>query len=82
MREKIRLEVLSIVHLDDLEASTRNQTIQWIDSGVELCRTKKPDIPNKHLVSHFAVVDGDCVLLVDHINTELWLPTRGHVEIR
>ena len=37
-------------------------------------------IPPKHLVSYFAVVDGNYILLVDHINAELWLPTGGHVE--
>lgn len=80
MRDKIRTEVLSIEPLDDHEASTIRQVIQWIDSGVELCRIKKPDVPNQHLVSYFIVVDNEYVLLVDHINAELWLPTGGHVE--
>jgi 8-oxo-dGTP diphosphatase len=26
------------------------------------------------------LIDGDYVLLVDHINAELWLPTGGHVD--
>jgi 8-oxo-dGTP pyrophosphatase MutT (NUDIX family) len=31
-------------------------------------------------VSYFAVVDGEHVLLVDHRNAQLWLPSGGHVE--
>ena len=41
---------------------------------------KKPDTPDKHLVSYFPLIDGDYILLVDHINAGLWLPTGGHVE--
>ena len=80
MREAIRSEVESIIPFDDLEARTRTEVIMWIDSGVELCRLRKPDKPSKHLVSYFVLVDGDYVLLVDHINARLWLPTGGHVE--
>jgi 8-oxo-dGTP diphosphatase len=32
------------------------------------------------LVSYFAVVDGQHILLVDHKNARLWLPAGGHVE--
>lgn len=32
------------------------------------------------MVSYFVLVDGDYILLVDHINAQLWLPTGGHVE--
>ena len=31
-------------------------------------------------MSNFVLVDGDYLLLVDHINAQLWLPTGGHVE--
>lgn len=54
--------------------------LSWIDSGVELCRLEKPAVPPKRLLSYFAVVDNEHILLVDHINVELWLPTGGHVE--
>jgi 8-oxo-dGTP diphosphatase len=48
----------------------------------EIYRTQKPDVPPTHLVAYFAVVDVQAgrVLLVDHINAGLWLPTGGHVE--
>lgn len=80
MREAIRTEVESIKAIDDKEIHTKREVIKWIDSGVELCRLEKPATPDKHLVSYFAVVDGDYLLLVDYINAELWLPTGGHVE--
>ena len=80
MRAQIKLEVEAIDALDEIEEVTKEETIVWIDSGVELCRLKKPDVPNKHLVSYFVLIDGDYILLVDHINAQLWLPTGGHVE--
>lgn len=80
MRAEIRKEVEQIEPLDALERSSRNDVLAWIDSGVEICRLEKPAVPPKHLISYFAVVDGEHILLVDHINAELWLPTGGHVE--
>jgi 8-oxo-dGTP pyrophosphatase MutT (NUDIX family) len=43
-------------------------------------RVGKPATPPKHLVAYFVVVDEDYVLLVDHKNAQLWIPTGGHVE--
>lgn len=80
MRQAIRAEVRQIQPLDALEQSHLDQTLAWIDSGAELCRTAKPATPPQHLVAYFAVVDGDHLLLVDHRNAQLWLPTGGHVE--
>ncbi len=80
MSRAIRSEVELIEPFDDLECASKVDVLEWIDSGVEVCRLEKPNIPPKHLVSYFAVVDGDHVLLVDHINARLWLPTGGHVE--
>lgn len=31
-------------------------------------------------MSYFLLVDGDDILLVDHIKSGLWLPSGGHVE--
>ena len=76
----IRDEVELIEPFDELERISKVDVLDWIDSGVEVCRLRKPDVPPKHLVSYFAVMDGDYVLLVDHINARLWLPTGGHVE--
>jgi 8-oxo-dGTP pyrophosphatase MutT (NUDIX family) len=72
--------VQSITPLDSLERETITDVLAWVDSCVELCRLEKPATPGKHLVSYFVLVDGDFILLVDHINAQLWLPTGGHVE--
>lgn len=80
MRAAIRNEIELIEPLDELEEASKSDVLAWIDSGVEICRLQKPDVPPKHLISYFAVVDDDHILLVDHINAGLWLPTGGHIE--
>ncbi len=80
MRPQIHSEIDSIVPLDATEAAHRADALAWIASGAELCRLAKPAHPPKHLVSYFAVVDGESILLVDHKNAQLWLPSGGHVE--
>ena len=80
MRSVILDLVKSIDPYDELETEDRIDVLEWICSGAELCRTAKPDIPPKHLVSYFVLVDSDSVLLVDHRDAQLWLPTGGHVE--
>jgi 8-oxo-dGTP diphosphatase len=82
MRDKIVKVVAAIEPLDDLEREHRDSTIGWIHSGTPIFRTIKPDVPAKHLVSYFALVDEarGKILLVDHKIAGLWLPSGGHVE--
>jgi len=80
MRSAIRAEVASIEPFDAIERAHRDHALAWIDSGAALCRIQKPATPPKHLVSYFVLVDRDHVLLVDHKNAQLWLPSGGHVE--
>ena len=80
MRSAIREEVASIDPFDRLERAHCEDALAWIDSGAELCRIERPANPPKHLVSYFVLVDHDHVLLVDHKNAQLWLPSGGHVE--
>lgn len=80
MRSSIRAEVALIEPIDAMEREHIADALAWIDSGVELCRLEKPATPPKHLVSYFALIDGGHVLLVDHKNAQLWLPSGGHVE--
>lgn len=80
MRTEIRQEVELIRPLDELEEISKADVLAWVDSGEELFRIEKPAVPPKHLVSYVAVVDDEYILLVDHINAELWLPAGGHVE--
>ena len=81
MRELIRSELEAIKPLDALEHGHLADALAWIDSGAEMFRVEKPATPPKHLVSYFVVVDADWMLLVDHKNARLWLPTGGHVEL-
>jgi 8-oxo-dGTP pyrophosphatase MutT (NUDIX family) len=80
MRAAIRSELESINPLDALECQHRREALAWVDSGAPLFRIAKPATPPQHLVSYFAVVDGESILLVDHKNAQLWLPPGGHVE--
>lgn len=80
MREKIRVEIASVAPWDQAEREDQNRIFDWLDSGVEIFRLEKPATPPQHLISYFAVVDGDYLLLVDHINAQLWLPNGGHVD--
>jgi 8-oxo-dGTP pyrophosphatase MutT (NUDIX family) len=79
-RQQIRSEIESIKPLDLLETEDCTRVLAWLDSGADLVRLVKPATPPKHMVSYFAVVDGSKILLVDHKNAQLWLPTGGHVE--
>lgn len=80
MRTQIRRMISELSPLDEIEARHIDFSLSWIDSGAGLFRVAKPATPDPHLVSYFLLVDGDHLLLVDHINADLWLPTGGHVE--
>jgi 8-oxo-dGTP pyrophosphatase MutT (NUDIX family) len=81
IRELIRAELMAIDAVDVLEQDHLADALAWLDSGADLFRTSKPAVPPKHLVSYFAVVDENRLLLVDHKNAGLWLPPGGHVEM-
>jgi 8-oxo-dGTP diphosphatase len=74
--------VSAIRPVDHQEKFEREDALAWIASGVQIFRTATPDVPPKHLVAYFALVDRDArsMFLVDHRNAGLWLPTGGHVE--
>lgn len=82
IRDTIQKEVEAISPIDTLEAQHQQDAIDWITSGADLFRIKKPDVPPKHLVSYFVLIDPvqKSLLLVDHIKAQLWLPSGGHVE--
>lgn len=81
MRASIRRELELVSPFDALEMQHLGEALAWVDSGAPLCRIAKPATPPRHLVSYFAVVDGESILLVDHKNARLWLPPGGHVEV-
>jgi len=80
LRTEIREEIAGIAPFDSEENGVIKDALEWLDSGAELVRIQKPATPPKHLVSYFLLVDGDHILLVDHIKAGLWLPSGGHVE--
>lgn len=82
LRNKIKNLIQGINPLDSTEQEHIVEALQWIDSGREIFRLKKPDVPNKHLVSYFCLYDTteNKILLVDHKKAQLWLPTGGHVD--
>lgn len=82
MRGTILNIINSIQPFDDIETIHHSAIISWIESGAELFRIEKPSTPPKHLVSYFVLLDPQSkkILLMDHINAELWLPPGGHVE--
>lgn len=83
MRAAIQHLISSIKPFDKLEEDHVNDAISWIESGEEIFRIQKPATPPKHLVSYFVLIDKvkKKILLMDHINAGLWLPSGGHVEL-
>lgn len=83
MRQIIADLVRSISPYDPLETDHLRQTLAWIESGAPLFRIQKPATPPQHLVAYFALLDPtqNKLLLVDHKNAGLWLPSGGHVEM-
>jgi 8-oxo-dGTP pyrophosphatase MutT (NUDIX family) len=87
MKQKLRdciYEIIShIKPFDTLEKDQIADTLAWIERGEPLFRVQKPNIPPKHLTSHFLLFDEKAlkILLVDHKKAWLWLPTGGHVEL-
>ena len=82
LRASLAHLVRSITAFDELEAAHLRHTLAWIESGAPLFRTQKPAIPPQHLVAYFVLFDPiqQKILLVDHKNAGLWLPSGGHVE--
>src|SRR5262245_44912198 len=82
MRTVIGDIVRAIRPHDALEQEHLAATIAWLDSGAPFCRIAKPATPPQHLVSYCVVVDPATahILLVDHKQAGLWLPSGGHVE--
>jgi 8-oxo-dGTP pyrophosphatase MutT (NUDIX family) len=81
-RTELREAVASISPVDAREQREIQETLDWIDSGVELYRLAKPATPAKHLVVYAAVIDpsASSVYLLHHRKALMWLPPGGHVE--
>lgn len=81
-RDRLAGLVTQIDPCDDLEAQHQRFVLEWIASPAPLYRVAKPDNPPQHLVTYFVVTDpwSDGMLLVDHRNAGLLLPTGGHCD--
>src|SRR5690242_17989737 len=79
---QIRELVERIVPYDLAEQADIVDVLAWIDGRYDLFRTLRPDVPDKHLVSYFVLIDKarGSLLLMDHVRSGLWLPPGGHVE--
>src|SRR5262245_50495339 len=80
MNTSVLSELSAIRPIDEIERQHLAEARSWVESGAPLFRIEKPATPPKHLVSYFALVSDPHILLVDHKNAQLWLPTGGHVE--
>jgi 8-oxo-dGTP diphosphatase len=78
----LRARVERIPPGDPVEQEHRRDVLAWLDRTDDIYRRRRPDVPEQHLVSYFAVLDeaDDALLLVDHRKAGLWLPPGGHVE--
>jgi 8-oxo-dGTP diphosphatase len=74
--------VAKVAPLDALESEHIAETLRWLESTDDVFRRSKPATPDRHLVSYVVILDRDNfdVLLVDHLNSGLFLPPGGHVE--
>jgi len=82
MRSELLQLVEHIQPLDEREKIDKEDIVAWIKSDAPLYRIQKPDVPPKHLVSYFAIVDPihKTMLLQDHLLAKLWVPAGGHVD--
>lgn len=78
----IQSDIAAIVPFDELEQEHIKDALAWSAQTTDIFRIKKPDVPPKHLVSYFVLIDPEheSILLCDHIKAQLWLPPGGHVE--
>lgn len=79
---EIKSDIKLIQAFDTLEQEHIDDALTWMTKTNDVFRIKKPDLPPKHLVSYFVLVDTKhkSILLCDHIKAQLWLPSGGHVE--
>jgi 8-oxo-dGTP diphosphatase len=82
VREYTSQLIEAIDPLDELETAHRADALEWARSNASLYRIKKPDVPDKHLVSYFAIFHPETnkILLQDHLLAQLWVPAGGHVD--
>jgi hypothetical protein len=75
--------VSNITRLGPLETEHIADTLRWLETTDDVFRRSKPATPDRHLVCRmpsFSIATTFDVLLVDHVNSGLFLPPGGHAE--
>ena len=74
--------VSAIDSWDDLEAGQRADVLGWLASEDDVFRRARPATPPRHLVTYAVLVDAArrSMLLVEHRDAGLHLPSGGHVD--
>lgn len=82
IRTKISDLLKQVIPFDQVEKAHIVDALAWIKSGVEIFRIEKPETPPKHLVSFCVLVDKQekKILLLEHKNARLLLPSGGHID--
>jgi len=81
-REETLRFIEVIKPFDEKEAAHLQDALNWVAGNEPLYRIQKPDVPPKHLVSYFVIVDpvSHKMLLQDHLLAKRWIPAGGHVD--
>ncbi|MFI6451903.1 NUDIX domain-containing protein [Streptosporangium amethystogenes] len=81
-RATVRELVSRVRPYDELEAADQRWIGDWIDSGVEIFRLRKPVTPPRHLVVYAVLLDeaSRSVMLVLHHLAKARLFPGGHVD--
>ena len=82
VHDEIRALVAELTPVDEPEARHQAECLAWLSRTRDIFRREKPRTPSPHLVAYFLLYDetDGSVLLVDHRNAGMWLPSGGHVE--
>lgn len=81
-RSEIANLIQEVKFSDEIEKGHIEDTVNWINSNAEIFRIEKPAVPAKHLVCYNVLCDIDKqrILLLEHKQSGLVLPSGGHVE--
>ncbi|MEU4234865.1 NUDIX hydrolase [Nonomuraea sp. NPDC026600] len=81
-RGVVRGLVANVVPHDEQEAEHQAWILNWVDSGAQLFRLRKPITPPQHLAVYAVLLDeaSRSIMLVAHILAKAWLMPGGHVD--
>ncbi|WP_344547236.1 NUDIX domain-containing protein [Actinomadura fulvescens] len=74
--------VTAVTPCDQQEAADQQWMLNWVDSGIQLFRVRKPDSPPQHLAVYAVLLDEPTrsVMIVSHRLAQAWLFPGGHVD--